>query len=152
MKFTIEVEDFWLEEEELNEALQAHLLSSVTHKISESIKDKVDKEISAKVTKTIEKSLLPLIDIELTKLIETGIITPNSKEITISEHIKNMFHNSRNWNSPKDQIERFSKRFCAELKLQYDAAFATKIVMGMKDQGLLKPEVVQMLLEDNGKN
>ena len=148
MKFIIEVEDFWLDGEELDDALKSHLLTSVVHKISKSIEEKIDIEISKKVTEVIEKNLLPIINSKLTELVATETILRNREEISITQHIKNIFQSSQGWNGPRDQIERFSKKFCAEMKLQYDAAFATKIVMGMKDQGLLKPEVVQLLLDD----
>ena len=151
MKFTIEVEDFWLNEEELDDALKSHVMSSVTRKITESIQDKIDKEITHRITEVIEKNISSIIDIKLNELIETGTIVKDRKEIQLSQHIKNLFMQTQGWSGPRDQIERFAKKYCAELKLQYDAAFATKIVMGMKDQGLIKPEVVQMLLENNGK-
>ena len=38
MKFTVEVEEFWLEEEELTEALQAHIKSTVIRKYLRALK------------------------------------------------------------------------------------------------------------------
>lgn len=44
-------------------------------------------------------------------------------------------------------IDGIAKEFAKEMEVQYSSAFANKIVMNMKDQGLLKDEVVQILLE-----
>lgn len=151
MKFIIEVEDFWLDEEEIDDALKSHVLNTVTHKITGSIKDQVDKEITKKVTETIHKNLDSIIDAKLTELIETGTILINKEPISMVKHLKNLFQDNRGWSSIGNQVENYSNKFCKEMKLQYNAAFATKIVMGMKEQGLLKPELVQMLLEDKDK-
>jgi hypothetical protein len=148
MKFTIEVDDFWLDEEELTEALEAHVKRDVVSQISASIKDKVETQIAKKVTETINAKLEVLIDVHLGNLIESNVIIKNSKEIPIAEHIKNLFMNDRGWQSVDDKIRSYSKQFSSEMKLQFDAAFATKVVMNMKEQGLLKNDVVKMLLNE----
>lgn len=147
MKFTIEVEDFWLEEEELTGALQSHIKMSVVKQISESIKDKVEKEIADKLNETIEQKLSLVIDSTISDLIATGTIVYNRDEISIVNHVKNLFQKNAGWSNYKSQIERLAKNFGEELRLQYSNAFANKIVSNMKDQGLLKDEVVQILLE-----
>jgi len=148
MKFIIEVEDFWLDEEEIEDALKSHILTSAVVQIKASIQEQIDKTITAKVTETVKKSLDSMIDVRLTELVETGTMMYNKQEISINQYLKNTFETCRGWDNPKSQIEAYAKKFCAELKLQYNAAFATKVVMGMKEQGLLKPELVQMLLEE----
>lgn len=42
MKFTIGIEDFYLEEDELSEALESSIKLDVVRQIKESIKEKVD--------------------------------------------------------------------------------------------------------------
>jgi hypothetical protein len=148
MQFTIEVEDFWLEEEDLTEALTSKVKHEVVQGISASIKDKVEKQITEKINEVIEQKVSLIIDSTLTDLIATGMITSNRNEISIVDHVKGIFQNNTGWSRPDDQISRIAKKFGEELKLQYNNAFANKIVQNMKEQGLLKDEVVQILLGD----
>ena len=146
MKFTIEVEEFWLEEEEINDVLSSHIKNSVVFQISESIKDKVEKQITSKVDEVVEDKLSLIIDEKLTDLINTEEIIKNGKMISIEEHIKNVFQNNSGWNNPNVHIDRIAKKFGEELKIQYNNAFANQIVLNMKKQGFLKNDVVKVLL------
>jgi len=147
MKFTIEVEEFWIEEEDLTDELKGHIKRSVVHQISENIKDKVESQITKKVREVIEEKVAIIIDGTLTDLVATGMITIDRKEISIQDHCKSIFKQSHGWGRPMDQLERLAKKFGEEIKLQYNAAFANKIVANMKEQGLLRDDVVQILLE-----
>ena len=147
MKFTIEVEDFWMEEEELTEALQSHVKSSVVREISASIKDKVEAQITKRVIEVVEQKTSLVIDAALTDLIATGVMTRNREEISIRAYVKELFERNTGWSSPKEQIAKLAKEFGAEMKAQYNAVFASNVVQGLKEQGLLKDDVVNMLLE-----
>ena len=57
MKFTIEVEDFWIEDGDLSTALTAHIKRSVIVDITKSIEDKVEKAVSEKVSARIDEKL-----------------------------------------------------------------------------------------------
>jgi hypothetical protein len=83
----------------------------------------------------------------LSDLVATGVLVRKGEEITMIEHLKSVFHNHHGWNSPDKKMEAIANKFGKELKLQYNNAFANKIVSNMKEQGLLKDEVVQILLE-----
>ncbi len=146
MKFTVEVEDFWLEEAELATELQGLIKRQVVNDIAVSIKGKVEEQIAKKVKDTIDQKIALIIDTVLTDLIATSVIVVNKAEISISDHVKNIFQNNHGWHNPADQMKRIAKKFGDELKLQYNNAFANKIVANMKEQGLLKDEVVQILL------
>lgn len=149
MKFTVEVEEFWLDEEEdLTEALQGHVKREVVRKISESVKDKVEKQIVKKLDEVIEQKLALVIDSSLADLVATGMITYNRSEVSIVDHIKHRFQSNSGWGDPSSHIDDIAKKFGAELKAQYNNVFANKIVQNMKEQGLLKDEVVQILLGD----
>ena len=149
MKFTIELEDFYTDEDDsdsLEASLKKHIITDVTHKIQASIKDKVDKQITEKVGAIVEEKIIAAIDGKLSELIDTGMIRRNGKDISIVDFVKDEFQRTHGWSNPQSQIEKIAKRFGEELKLQYNNAFANKIVMNMKEQGLLKDEVVQILL------
>ncbi|MCK4705860.1 MAG: hypothetical protein KAT90_10285 [Gammaproteobacteria bacterium] len=146
MKFTVEVDEFWIEEEELTEALRADVKRSVVQEISKSIESKVEKQITVKIKEVIDQKVLLIIDTVLTDLVATEVIVSNGQEISISDHVKNLFQRDTGWSNVNEQMQRISKKFGDELKLQYNNAFANKIVSNMKEQGLLKDEVVQILL------
>lgn len=147
MQFTIQVEDFYLDEyEELAPALRDYIKHDVVTKISSNISDKVQKEITEKVAAVIQEKISLTIDSEISDLVATGIINRNGKEISIVEHVKEQFLNNRDWNSVNSHVDSLAKKFAAELKRQYDAAFANHIVSGLKQQGLLKDDVVELLL------
>ena len=148
MQFKIDLEDFWLEEDDnIEDALKSHIINSVTHKIIQSIQVKVDAQIAKRVNEVISEKLDKVIDDQLDKLIDAGVITYQREEISIVDHIKNLFLQSSGWSQPNTKIEKVAKAFGNELKLQYNNAFANKIVQNMKEQGLLRDDVVQILLE-----
>lgn len=147
MKFTIEVDDFWLDEDDdIASGLRSHICHDVVCKISKSIEDKVQTQITAKVNEVIDEKMTLVIDSTLSDLVATSLIKSGSKEITIEQHLKDAFQHNHGWSNPTSKMEAIAKKFGDELKLQYNNAFANKIVQNMKAQGLLKDEVVQILL------
>jgi len=148
VKFSIEIDEFWLEDEDLSEALQAHIKRSVVTEISDNIKEEVETKITEKVTEVINDKVAQIIDSTLTDLIATGTILKNKESISIVSHVKDLFMRNSGWSNANSHIERIAKRFGEELKLQYNNVFANRIVQNMKEQGLLKDEVVKILLED----
>lgn len=147
MKFTIDVEEFWLDEEELSVALQSHVKKVVVFQILESIKDKVERQITKRVEEIMEEKTIQVIDNTINDFIKTGTILSNKQEVPIIGHLRNVFMNNHGWNNPKAQLQKLAEKFGKEIKLQYNAAFANKIVANMKEQGLLRDDVVQILLE-----
>lgn len=147
MKFIVELEDFWLdEEEEIAPALKAYILSEVVRKVSKSIEEKTAKEIIDRVNKLMEERMGPVIDSTITELMETETIVINGKPVLIKDRLKGLFQANTGWSNPADQIRHFAKQFGDEMKLQYNAAFANQIVAQMKVQGFLKDEVTELLL------
>ena len=148
MKFTVDIEEFWLEEEDdLSSALKSHISNTVVMKISKDIEGQVEKQITKKVAEAIDQKISPLIENKLTDLMATGIIVKNGSEISIDDYIKNKFQQNTGWNNQEEYIKKIAHAFGKEIKAQYNAAFANQVVVGMKEQGLLKDDVVQILLE-----
>lgn len=146
MIYKIDVDDFWLDEEELTEGLTSHIKNSVVFKISKDIEDKVEKQITNKINEVIKDKIGLIIDSKLNDLVSTGTIVKNGKEISMEENIKNVFQDNSGWSNPNQQIAKIAKKFGEELKLQYNNAFANQIVLKMKEQGFLKNDVVKVLL------
>lgn len=149
MKFIVELDDFWMgDDDELERKLKSYIISSVYTQISNSIKNNVEEQISKKILDITNRKLNHIIDTKLSECLARQTIVVNHKEITIEENVRNIFQNNANWNYPTATLEAIAKNFVAELKLQYNNMFANRIVQNMKEQGLLKDEVVQILLSD----
>ena len=150
MKFTVEVEEFWLNEDgDLTEELTSHITKSVVYQISKSIEKQVAVKIELKAKEAAVSKLDRVIDDKLTDLIDKGVITYNREEISLTEYIEKLFMASNRWNNPQKQLENITRNFAEELKLQYNAAFANLIVQNMKKQGFLKDYIAQILLNEN---
>jgi len=146
MKFTVEVDDFWIEERELSDALQSDITRSVVSQISKSIKDKVDKCLTEKINGLITAKLEASIEIHIENMLNSGEITKQGSNISIVEHMRDLFNKDRGWSSLDSHVKKYSEKFAKDMIIQYDALFANKIVLNMKDQGLLREDVVNNLL------
>lgn len=146
MKFTVEVEDFWLEEEELKEALVSRIKRDVVFQILESVKKQTESQIKIKLQEVIKQKIDLVIDSTLTDMVAAGTIIDYGKEISIVDHVKNVFQDNNTWSDPTRQIASIAQDFTEELKKQYNVVFANNIVQKMKEQGFLKDDLVQVLL------
>lgn len=151
MKFIIDVDDFYLDEESnLTPALTGHIITSVVNQISTSIKDRVEKQITMEVKARVEESMYRLIQVYVADTVATGKMPSpnNSKEmVLISEYVQQVFSKNNSWASPEESIKALAKGFGAQMKQRYDLLFASSIVATLKDNGLLNPEAAKMLLE-----
>lgn len=152
MKLAIELEDFWMDEDsgDIEAELKEYVVREVAGKIQKSIREKVEEQITKKVQEIIEFKLGTIIDEKISQVIDSETIKPRRcNEIKIVDHVKNLFETHHGWGNADEKIKRIAKEFGEELKHQYNNAFANKIVQNMKEQGLLKDEVVQILLKSN---
>ena len=151
MKIIVDIEEFWTEEdgENLSVSLKHSVKGAVISEIQTRIKSQVDKEITEKCTAFIQDKLSKLIESKLTEIFATETIRVNSQEILIADHVKSLFDRNHGWNSPNEIMKKIADNFCKELKAQYNNVFATKIVLSLKDQGMLKEDVAKLLLQDS---
>lgn len=146
MFFKIEIDDFYLDEErDLKPALVDYIVSSVIMKIEKRIQDKIDRQITEAVSSLSENFIKKAIDDVIQKFVTENKIKRNGVEITFEDYLRKIFEDNTNW-SATSKLRDISKRFGEELKSQYNAAFAMHIVNNMKEQGMLKDEVVNALL------
>ena len=151
MKFTVEVEDFYLDKEgDIESQLKSSVVRDVVSQITKSIESKINDAITLEVKRQVEKSLYRNVQKIVKTVVETGKIKgrySNDNDMTIEEWVKHDFQNNSGYSSPKDHIEKLAKQFGDELKKRYDLLFATNIVVKLKENGLLKDDAVKMLLE-----
>ncbi len=147
MKFTVEVEDFWLEEKELSAALTTAIKNDVVSTIKQNIEKKVDEAIRIAVQAKIEQELTLQINLRVSELIASGKIVKDKAEISISDYIKQQFDKNSGWNCPYDQITKLAKAYGDEMKKRYDFMYANHIVQQMHTVGIIKEEIYKNLIE-----
>ena len=151
MKFTVEIEDFYLDSEnDIESELKRSVIKNVVSQIEKSIEAKINDAILLKSKREIEKSLYLNIQKIVKEVVKTGLIqSRNSRDrkVTIEEYVREDFENNTGYSSPREQISKLAHNFGDELKKRYDLLFASQIVSKMAEHGLLKDEAVKKLLE-----
>lgn len=148
MKITIDVSEFWLEEEELEQGLKASIKTDVINTIRKEIKEKIDLQITAAIKEEIDGRMSEIIESHLAEFVRAGVIgSQNSKgPIPFDQHFKGIFESNTGWNSPTQKIADLAKKFGDELKARYDVVFANRIVVKLNENGMLKEDVARLLI------
>lgn len=152
MKFTIDIEDFCLDEDrDLEPALKKYIIDTVVREIWKGVEKKAEASVTKEVKDQVEKSFFRQIQSTVSEVIKTGKIKGeyNKEEITVQEWILEQFQKNSGWRSPESQLKDLAKKFGDELKARYDLMFASQIVMKLNQNGMLKEDVAKMLLQDN---
>ena len=158
MKFTVEVEDFYLEEDEIEVSLKNWIKSEVSSQIRTSIQEKVDKIIQNSYKEEIENKLKSRVDILLGEVYSTTKLKAkysSDPEISIEEYIFQQFNEVKFKDKTEDKIQSSiktlvksnSEKIVEEMKQRYDMLFASQLVQKMNEVGMLKNEVAQLLLK-----
>lgn len=153
MKFKIEIEldDLISDMNEdgdcdLNAYVKDEIIRSTSRAVLNVVQKRVDESILKKVSEIADSMVESVVDKALTKAISGGVLKLHGRETTIDEYVMSQFSSHSSWNSPEAYLGKKAKEFSADMKNRVDAIFATKIVMNMKDQGLLKAGVADMLI------
>ena len=151
MKFTIEVEDFYLDEEgDLSTELKKYIIHDVVMQIEKGLKSKIEESITKEVKAQVEQSLYRKIATFVTECIANDKIKngySTSPEFTLQEWVRNQFVETARQKAPVDDtIKKLAASFGEEIKKRYDLLFASQLVAKMKESGFLKEEAIQLLL------
>lgn len=154
IKLDIDLDDvvhdmFHDEENSISEALRGHIMNGVIRKILPVMKSSIEDQITNKISKIMIDRVSSAVDEKVKDFVGgEGVVMIDGKRKTLPAHIGYMFENCRGWNDPSRHIEKVAEKFAKELRGQYNNIFAMNIVSNMKEQGLLKDDVVKMLLEE----
>lgn len=153
MKFIVEIENFWLEEDGggLDEQLKSSIRADVVNEIKKSLYLEIQEKISAVVKKQVKEFLHDGIQAKVEEYIKTGLINKSSysnDQITIEEWIKSELTGTSKYNNTHDKIKKLADEFGNELKQRYDLLFASQIVAKLNDNGLLKEDMAKILLQE----
>jgi hypothetical protein len=150
MKFTVEVEGFWLEEEDLSKGLEAAIRRDVIQQISKSIETKVEQHLAIAIQKEIEKNMYKKMNLFIEEFIKTEKLKSlrnSSNMVSVTEYIREKFEHDSGWSSASENIKNIATKFGQEMKNRYDMLFATQLVVKMNETGMLREDVAKKLLE-----
>jgi hypothetical protein len=152
MKFTIEVDDFYMEEGDLETSLKSHIISSCVQQITKELKQKIEDGVAKEVKAQVEQTLYRKIGTFVSECIANDKIKgyySTDPEMTLQEWVKNQFVKNAREKAPVDDIiKKLAEQFGAEMKKRYDLLFASQLVAKMKESGFLKEEVISLLIDN----
>ena len=151
MKFTIELEDFWMEEEgTIEEQLKEHITHSVISEIRTKLKDQIDTTITKVVKEQFENSLESEIAMITRAVIESETVKTgsgkDSPRIAIKDWIIQKIESKDSWNNPQKELQKFAAKYMDEIKAQYDFIYASSVVQKMGELGMLKDDKMAEIL------
>lgn len=152
MKFTVEIDEFWLDEDSngFEEELKESIKNDVCHQIKKLMLTSIETEITNVVKEQIEETLKEQIQVLVADVISTGEIRVDSysdNKIPIKDWIKKKFNGNCGYGSAENQIKELAKKFGDEMKQRYDLLFASQIVAKLDEHGLLKEDIAKLLID-----
>jgi hypothetical protein len=151
MKFTVELKEFWLnEEEELEPALKKHVVQTVVREILKSVETKINDAVTIEVKRQIDATISRKIQSMVANSIKNDKFKGEYSSdglVTMEEIIKKRLSNTSGFQNPQEIIKKIADNFGSELKKRYDLLFASQIVASLSTNGLLKDDAVKLLLE-----
>lgn len=152
MKFVIEVDDFYLEEGDLESNLKGHIIASCVQKITSDLKQKIEDGVTKEVKAQVEQTLYRKIGTFVSECIANDKIKgyySSDTELTLQEWVKKQFTQTAREKAPVDEnIRKLAVVFGDELKKRYDLLFASQLVAKMKESGFIKEEAIALLLDN----
>lgn len=149
MKFTVDVEDFYLEEADLASELKSQIKDEVVRNIRDNVKAQVSDLMNNVIIKEIESELKARIKIQVEEFIKSGKVKgrySSDQERTVDEWINDNI--KMDYSSLTKHIEASVSKISKELKDRYDLLFASQLITKIKEQGFLKEEAAKLLLTE----
>lgn len=155
MKFTVEIEDFWCDEDtNIEDELKSSIINSVVHKIKADIKDAIDTQIREVVQQQILDNMATEIAMVTRSVVNTETVKNpyNSNErVTIKDLVvKTVEQKGGGWANPIKELEKYAHKHMEQIKSHYDFLFASSIVKKMAEQGMLKDDNIAKLMKEEG--
>ena len=153
MKFTVEVEEFYLEEGELAAELKHQIKNDVIKQIRDNVKKQVDDFMNDYVIKELDSELKTRVKIQIDEFVATGKVKGKYSGDSTRSFAEWIADNIREDKSALDNaIKKIAASHVEELIKRYDLLFATQLITKIKDQGFLKEDAVKLLLTDEQSN
>ncbi len=157
MKFNIEVDlenlvaDMVYDEEQcsLTEVILSTIRRDVLREVNQKLEAQIRQEVTAQVIQKVQDELQSRIAIAVDKIVSEGVLYKDTKdEIKIGDYIYSIFTSTPLFNQILPSIRGIAEKFAQDVKKQYDVAFATSIVMKLKETGMLDKDKLQQLFKN----
>lgn len=148
----IDTSDLWCEEgESLNEVLKTSIRYEVVSAVEKQAQAAINNCVDQFVRSNVDEKIKVAMDQAVKEMIDGGMkFTPrySKEEVSVRDYVHLQFGNHGVNEAIGDYVKKEANKLAEELKRQYDVKFASKIVEGIANQGLLKPEAAKILLGD----
>ena len=153
---TVDLEDLFVEGEEttITEEVKSAIMAKIKQEAIGNLSKQSLEVISHQIKEELAASIPTIVTSRISEVISNNKIRKasyNEDLITIQEYIEKEISNKYATSSDIDRylhsvVNQQAKDIAEELKTRYDANFALQIVNNMKNMGMLKDDVSQMLL------
>jgi conjugal transfer/entry exclusion protein len=152
MKFTVEVEDFYIEQGDLAEELKSQVKADVVRQMKDSLKKQVDDFMDRYIKSEINDQVKGRVQSTMDDFLATGKIKEDygNQEMTVEAYIAKALK-ARHADIQKAIADQVKKQV-TELQNRYDMLFATQLISKIKDSGFLKDDAAKLLLSTEGGN
>lgn len=163
VKIEVDLSECYAENFEYDSDLGANPTSSLSDEVIDVIKYEVRNAIAKQIRDDVsvitkkayedfgEEKIKDLVAFKMEEFMSSGVVSDgghNNETIPINTRLRKIFDNSSSWNNPYKAMEDIGKKFSEECRNRYDMAFASNIVRGLNNQGLLKPGVLEAITTD----
>lgn len=161
MKVIVEVNlnDIWPEYEEssygpeptntLGKQVEQAIAHEVQQKVWNLVKDQVTKKITDDVYNMVQSQVSSKIDAYTEAFLAQGTFTKGSSEPkSVKDYVESFITEQKVWTSFASNLSKVAENFAKDVQKKYDVLFATKIVMSLKDTGMLDKDRLQALFQD----
>lgn len=155
LNLTIDMSDLFFEvnddeggaEFSFNEILKDAVISEVKAQVRNLAQNEIKNVISEFIQNDLIVEVRAGMKTHLHEFLVNKKLTGKYNDLTVSEVIERQFDMEIGRNeSIGREVGKLAEKWGATLKAQYDAAFATKIVHKLNEEGLLLPSAAQLLL------
>ena len=134
MKITIDLEDFYIDENEhIEPELRKFIVRQAVLEINKNIEDKIKNQVFEEIKCLVNNILTKEVNQKVKSYLTEGKVKSrrNSSEISIEERIKEDYEYEHGYGTMKEQVKILAKGFADEMKKRYDLLFASQLVAKM---------------------
>lgn len=155
MKVNVEVNlnDIWPEYDDnsgasLGKQVEENIAYSVKQQVYSIVKDKVEAKMVQAVKDAVEREIDARVSVYIQNYIDNGVMPSSyatTEKKTIKEWAESQLTEQRVLQGIVSRMEQVAKNFTKDMEKKYDMFYATKIVMGLKETGMLEQGKLEQL-------
>lgn len=159
MKFTIDLEEFYLESDEGSENIETELKRFIVNTVVMEIYKKIKPDIEAMTSIEIKNNIDASIAVEIEKIVsefcKSGMVNDRydqNKKTPFLQWIDSTFQEQLTRLNLDALIKKKADTIAAGLEKRYDLLFASQIVSNLNKAGFLRSDAAALLLQSSDPN